>query len=297
MNKTYDVIIVGGSFSGLSAALQLVRARKNILIIDAGSPRNIKAHESHGFLTQDGTPPSEILKISREQILKYPTADLINDKVLKAEKINDSLFKINTAEKEYSSKRIILASGVKDNLPEIEGLDTVWGTSSFFCPYCHAYEFQDQNFSLISNDPRSYHQAMILTEWTNKINWFTESELDSSQLENLSKKGVNIIRTKVVKINSKDGLVTDVVDSSGKSIPTQAIVLAPFNMSVSPLVGVLGCEVNEMGMIKVSEKMETSVKGIFAAGDHIHMMHNVAGAVGNGAIAGAMAHQSLIFEN
>lgn len=292
----YDVIIVGGSYAGLSAGLQLARARRNVLVLDSGLRRNRFADTSHGFLGQDGRAPGDIAAEARAQLMAYPTVQWLADTAVEAMPA-DGAFGVRTlAGEELSARRLILASGVIDELPDIEGLKQRWGQSVFHCPYCHGYELNQGAIGVLATSPLSIHHALMLPDWgptTFFINGVFEP--DAEQLAQLAARGVRLETRRVRRI---DGARADVVLSDGEIIAVAGLFAMPQTSMASPLAEQLGCAFEEGPMgpfIQTDATQQTSVPGVFACGDAALAAGSVALAVGDGARAGAGTHRSLIF--
>lgn len=292
----YDVIIVGGSYSGISAGLQLARARRKVLVIDAGQRRNRFAHNSHGFLGQDGRDPGTIASEARAQLLAYPTVEWLSQPATQA-KTGDGGFVITAANGEqFAARRLILATGVVDELPAIPGLSERWGQRVFHCPYCHGYELYGGPIGVLAASPVAIHQSLMLPDWGPTTLFLNEVfEPDAEQLAKLARRGVAVEREPVLSVGGEQA---DVTLASGRVIKLAGLFTQPLTRMGSPLAALLGCEF-EAGptgeFIKVDAMRETSVPGVFACGDAAIAAGNVAVAVGDGARTGGAAHQSLIF--
>ncbi|WP_434597365.1 NAD(P)/FAD-dependent oxidoreductase [Pseudomonas sp. R4-83] len=292
----YDVIIVGGSYAGLSAGLQLARARRSVLVLDSGLRRNRFADTSHGFLGQDGRAPGDIAAEARAQLMAYPTVQWLADTAVEAVQV-DAGFAVRTRTGEQlSARRLILASGVIDELPDIEGLRPRWGQSVFHCPYCHGYELNQGAIGVLATSPLSIHHALMLPDWgptTFFINGVFEP--DAEQLAQLTARGVRLETRRVRRI---EGARADVVLSDGEIVAVAGLFAMPRTRMASPLADQLGCAFEEGPMgpfIQTDATQQTSVPGIFACGDAALAAGSVALAVGDGARAGAGTHRSLIF--
>ena len=292
----YDVIIVGGSYSGISAGLQLARARRKVLVIDAGQRRNRFAHSSHGFLGQDGRNPGTIASEARAQLLAYPTVEWMSQPAIQA-KTEDGGYVITAANGEqFAARRLILATGVVDELPEISGLSERWGQRVFHCPYCHGYELDGGQVGVLAASPMAIHQALMLPDWGPTTLFLNEVfEPDAGQLAMLARCGVVVEPEPVLSVGGEQA---DVTLASGRVIKLAGLFTQPRTRMGSPLAAQLGCEF-EAGptgdFIKVDAMRETNVPGVFACGDAAIAAGNVAIAVGDGARTGGAAHQSLIF--
>lgn len=289
-----DVIIVGGSYAGMAAALQLVRARRSVLLIDAGSRRNRFADSSHGFLTQDGNSPQAIAATAKAQLLAYPTVQWLEDSAISASKTQAG-FQVNTEQQSYQAKRLLLATGVTDQLPEIPGLTERWGKSIFHCPYCHGYELEQGSIGVLAASPLALHHALMLPDWGPTTLFTNECfEPDAEQKAQLLARGVVIESGKVLQISGK----ADVQLTTGKTLQMAGLFTQPTTTVNSPLAEQLGCQFEQGPMgafIQTSASKETTVPGVFACGDNARMAGSVAIAIGDGSLAGAMAHQSLLF--
>lgn len=293
--KHYDVIVVGGSYAGMSAALQLVRARRSVLVIDAGKRRNRAASHSHGFLSQDGADPAVIASAARAQLEAYPTLSWVDDLVVKVSGSRDAFIIEVMGGEVYGARRLLLATGVSDTLPDVEGLTERWGTSVFHCPYCHGYELDQGQIGVIAASPISIHQAQLLPEWGSVI-FLTNGvlELDEPTLQDLSTRGVSVEATRIERIEGH----ADVVLTDGRRLSFAGLFTTSKNAPSTSVAEDLGCALAEtpMGMqIDTNETKETSIAGIFACGDAARVPHSVALAVADGAWAGAQIHRSLVW--
>lgn len=290
-----DVIVIGGSYAGMAAALQLARARRKVTVIDAGQRRNRFASHSHGFLGQDGVDPAAIWSGARRQLLAYPTVRWIEDSASAITGQKDD-FRVGTDSGDIGAgRRILLATGVIDRLPEIPGLAERWGGTVFHCPYCHGYELDRGRIGVIATGPMSLHQAQLLPEWgevTFLINGAVT--LDPDQRDDLLGRGVVIEETPIARLTG----AADVELRDGRVLPFAGLFTATRTEPASPLAGAAGCEMFETPMgrqILTGDGKETSVPGIFACGDVARAPHSVSLAVGDGAWAGAQLHRSLVW--
>ncbi|WP_320197344.1 NAD(P)/FAD-dependent oxidoreductase [Agrobacterium sp. rho-13.3] len=299
-NDIYDVIIIGGSYAGLSAAMQLARARCKVLIIDEGLRRNRFASHSHGFVTQDGVDPAVIAATARQQVLNYPTVQWISGRADSARRIENSgsadlAFEVAVAGTLHLSSRLLLATGVKDVLPEIKGLAERWGKSVFHCPYCHGYELNQGPIGVIAGSELSMHHGLMLPDWGPTTLLINEAfEPDIEQLAALDARRVIVERSPIGELTGH----ADIKLVDGRTLSFAGIfTLAPFELT-SPIAEQLGLEMDRgpLGaIIKTDQLKETSMPGVFACGDVARMMASVALAVGDGNLAGAGVHRSLMF--
>ncbi|MBD3894688.1 NAD(P)/FAD-dependent oxidoreductase [Halomonas sp. ML-15] len=294
----FDAVIVGGSYAGMAAGLQLARARRQVLVVDAGEPRNRFASHSHGFLSQDGTPPDEIAADARGQLMEYSTVEWRSGRVASiGGEAGDFTVGLDDGGT-LQARRIILAAGVTDELPAIPGLAEQWGKSVFHCPYCHGYELGQTGIGVLASSELSMHHALMLPDWgatTLFLNDAFEPSVD--QLAQLDARGTRIERGKVMRLQPGRAEGVEVVLSDGREMPLSGIFVAP-RLHMSPLVEEIGCELEETPMgnvIKTDAMQATSIPGIFACGDIARAAGSVTFAVADGAMAGLSAHRSLMF--
>ena len=290
----HDAIVVGGSYAGMAAALQLLRARRRVLVIDAGQRRNRAATASHGFITHDGADPAEIARTARAQLSRYPTLAWVDDTAVSASGERDA-FTVDARGGTHRGRRVLLAIGVSDALPALPGLSERWGRSVFHCPYCHGYELDRGAIGVIATGPMSLHQAMLLPEWgTVTLLANGEVDPDADTRETLARRGVAIEATPVARLDGH----ADAVLADGRVLRFAGLFAAPRNAPASDLAQQLGCELMDTPMgrqIRTDEAKQTTVPGVYACGDAARMPHSVSLAVGDGAWAGAQVHQSLVF--
>lgn len=292
----FDAIVIGGSYAGLSAATQLARARKRVLVIDAGQRRNRFARHSHGFLSRDGMEAAAIAATAREQLLRYPTVRWAEGTAAQAQAEGDGFTVTLLDGATYLGSRLVLATGMRDELPAIEGLLERWGRSVFHCPYCHGYELDAGAIGVLAVGPLSMHHALMLPDW-GKVTFFLNGafEPDDAQLAALAARGVTLERTGIARIEGE----ADVVLQDGRVLPMAGLFVATQMHVASPIATQLGCEMEEgpMGAFVRTDAMKaSSVAGVFCCGDMARPAGNVAFAVADGAMAGVAAHRSLIPE-
>jgi len=291
----FDAIVVGGSYAGLSGALQLARARRSILVIDEGSRRNRFVEASHGFLGQDGRAPGAIQKEARAQLMAYETVTWRDGRAAEAEARADGFaVRAETGER-YEARRLMLATGVSDELPKIPGLAERWGKGVFHCPYCHGYEIGQGRIGVLAVSPLSMHHALMLPDWGETTFLLNGAfEPDAEQAAALARRGVTVEKAPVRAIvNGSDAELAD-----GRVLAFDGLFTATRTHVASPLAGQLGCQFDESPngtFIRTTMLKETTVPGVFACGDAARAMGTVALAVGDGALAGTAVHQSLIF--
>ncbi|MCP2072370.1 UNVERIFIED_ORG: thioredoxin reductase [Pseudomonas lini] len=292
----YDVIIAGGSYAGMSAGLQLARARRKVLVIDAGQRRNRFAASSHGFLGQDGRAPGDIAEDARRQLMAYPTVQWVADTVTGACKEADGFSLETVSGDRYSAQRLLLATGVIDDLPDVEGLAQRWGKSVFHCPYCHGYELDQGPIGVLATSEMSLHHALMLPDW-GPTTFFTNGVFEPTpeQRASLAQRGVTLVPERVERI---EGDRANVVLADGRVVLIDGLFVLPRTRVANSLAASLGCafEDGPLGaFIQTDMTRETNVAGVFACGDAAMPFGSVALAVGDGVRAGSGVHRSLIF--
>ncbi|QDH80816.1 NAD(P)/FAD-dependent oxidoreductase [Echinicola soli] len=294
--NTYDAIIIGGSYAGLSAAMSLGRALRKVLIIDSGNPCNKQTPHSHNFLTQDGKKPSEIAEIGLKQVLSYSTVESMNGKVIGTTKSKDGFDVQLATGKSYFAKKLLFATGIADQKPAIEGFADCWGISIIHCPYCHGYEVKGQPTAIMANGDKAFHLSKLLQNWTNELTLLTNgpSELTAEQQAALKANGIPMITDKITSISHKNGQLESIHFETGASISLPVMYAAIPFLQHTDLPEKLGCQVNEHGYLVINEKQETTVPGIYAAGDNSSPLRAVAMAVAGGSKAGAMINFDLV---
>ncbi len=296
----HDVIIIGGSYAGLSAALQLGRARRSVLILDAGQRRNRFATSSHGFLGQDGQSPETIAAKGRAEVLAYPTVSWREAAATGVRAVADG-FVVRAGDDEHRAKRLILATGVSDDLPPLPGLDERWGKTVFHCPYCHGYELDKGRIGVLATMPMSLHQAMLVAEWagTGEMTFFLNGvfEPEDHELRELSTRGIRVEPDLVVAAEGEAPKIALRL-KSGRSHELDGLFVASRTVMKNPFAEQLGCELETgpLGAFYKTDMMkETTVPGVFACGDVARGAGSLALAVADGCLAGVSAHRSLVF--
>jgi thioredoxin reductase len=295
-DERFDAAVIGGSYAGLSAALQLARARRSVLIIDAGARRNRFARHSHGYLTRDGDDAAKIAAIGREQLLAYPTVSW-RDGAVEHAGATEGGFRVGLADgTTHAARRLVLATGVKDELPDLPGLKERWGAHVFHCPYCHGYELERGQIGVLAVSPLSMHHALMLPDWGPTTFFLNGAfEPDAADLALLSKRGVAVEAGPVARLS---GEAIDVEMRDGRVIALAGLFVLSRTSVASPLAGALGCafEDGPQGSFIATDPMKaTSVPNVFACGDAARAAGSVALAVADGALAGVSAHRSLMF--
>lgn len=296
--KPYDAIIVGGSFAGLSAGLQLARARRHILVIDEGQRRNRFSSHSHGFLGQDGREPAAIVAEAKAQLLAYPTVAWRDARAGEAKAEEDGFSIADTDGEQYRAKRLLLATGVRDELPAIPGFRERWGKSVLHCPYCDGYELGGGKLGVLASGSFSALKAALVSDW-GEVTLFLngEAEPDAEATTLLARRGVAIERARIVAAEGDGTAMAGLRLDDGRLAPVKALFVAAGICPASPLAEELGCAFDDgpFGpLLRVDGMKQTSVAGVYAAGDAATARHSVALAVADGVLAGTGLHMSLL---
>jgi thioredoxin reductase len=298
----YDVVIIGGSYAGLSAALPLARARKKVMIIDAGLRRNRFAAHSHNFLTQDGREPAAIIADAKQQLEKYSTISWMNASVVDVQAVSHH-YDIFTEDENHKyttiqSEKIIIATGVKDELPEIEGLSQRWGKSVFHCPYCDGYELNLGQLGMLYSGSHSIHMALMLPDWGNTTLFLNGAisieEIDPVILDQLIQRHVALDTRKISKIEHYCELKFE----NDEQMQLDGIFVSTFMKISCSWIAKLGLEIdmNEYGeAIQTNAMKQTNLKNIYACGDITRSGGSVAFSVADGVMAGVATHKSFVF--
>ncbi|MDQ0114139.1 NAD(P)/FAD-dependent oxidoreductase [Paenibacillus harenae] len=298
MEQLLDVGIIGGGPAGLSAALVLGRARRSVIVIDEGKPRNRVTHEIHGFLTRDRTKPADFRRIAREEISAYPTVRFVDDKAA-AVTGNDGRFVITTTQGTvYNVRKLLFAVGKRDLPVEINGLTEVYGKSAFVCPYCDGWELRDRPLAIIAKGGGAHHVAKVLSGWSNQTVICSNGpdELTAEQREELMRHNVAIYDSPIQLIESTDGYVSRIKLEDGSAVDCTGIFFAPRLAAGSDLPDSLGCKMTETGTVVADGFGKTSVAGVYSAGDAATELYQAITAASLGSLAAVGINGELITE-
>lgn len=297
-SKNFEVIIIGGSYAGLSAAMALGRSLRHVLIIDSGLPCNRQTPYSHNFITQDGKKPGMIAEKARNQVLKYNTIKLLNDLAVNGKKTENGFVITTQTGQEFMAHKLVFATGIKDSMPNIKGFAECWGISVVHCPYCHGYELRDLKTGIMANGERGFHLASLVHNLTDNITMLTLGKADfkPEQISKLNRHNIKIVETEVSGIEHENGYIKKVIFNTGEKMDFEIMYAAvPFTQH-SDIPFSLGCELTEHGFIEVDSFQKTTVNGVYACGDNATMMRSVANAVYTGNLTGIMVNRELTNE-
>lgn len=296
---TFDAVIVGGSFAGLSAAMMLARARRSVLVIDSGLPRNRFSSHSHGVLGLDGISGGDLLRQAKAQLLDYPSVRWANDTATDAQPTVDGFAVSTAAGDTWAARKLLLATGIRDVLPGLPGLAERWGHSVLHCPYCHGYEVGGGAIGLLGGHPMSPIMAGLIADW-GQVTFFTQGmALDDEQRGTLQRRGVRIETETVVALEGDPPQLSGALLADGRHIDLRALFVSARQEMGSQLVEQLGCELEESPvgvLVRVDAQKQTTVPGVYAAGDAT-LMGNITLASAEGVRAGVSMHHALVAED
>lgn len=290
----YDVIIAGAGPAGLSAALLLGRCRRSVLICDDGLPRNAASRALHGFLTRDGIAPGEIRRIGREQLAAYPSVEYRCCRIERAVRTGEGFEAFLEGRETALSSMLLLATGVADILPPVEGIEEFYGTSVFHCPYCDGWEMRDRPLAVYGRGTQSENLARELTTWSDDIILCTDGgPVTPEGYERLTCHGIGIIEEKIARLEGTDGHLEQVVFTGGEKVARQGMFFVPDKVQRSPLAESFGCTVTESGGIETGDFQTTETPGLFVAGDAARSVHLSIIAAAEGAQAAFAVNRAL----
>jgi len=294
-SKTYDVVVVGGGAAGLSAALVLGRARRRVAVIDAGAPRNAPAGQMYGFLSRDGLPPADLLHLGRDEVARYGV-ELVDAQVVAI----DPGFTLRLASgRSLTARQILIATGAHDELPDIAGARERWGRDFLHCPYCHGWEVRDEPIGVIGTGPGSAEHAHLLRQWSDDIVYFAHTSLvTADERATLGARGIPVVDGLVERLSIVDDHLAAVQLTDGRTVPRTAVFIRPtVRAHKDGLLESLGCAFDETGFVSVAATGETSVPGVWVAGNAANPRAQVISAAGEGSAAAIAINAHLVAED
>jgi len=295
----HDAVVIGGSYAGLSAALQLVRARRRVLVIDDNRPRNRFAARAHGVLSHDGRPGAEIAAAARAQVAAYPTAAFRMAEAVEVARIEGGFSVAFSDGTRTLGRRLILAHGVEDVLPDIPGVKERWGRTALHCPWCHGYEIGGGPIGVLGRGDHAVAYATIVAEWGQVVLFMDPAGLSQDDARVLARRGVTIEPTPIERLEGEAPTLTGARLTDGRFIPLKAIFVGASVRQSSGFAESLGCEMTDSPVgriVKVDAQQQTSQPGVFAAGDLARPASNITLATTDGMLAAHGAFRSLIEE-
>jgi thioredoxin reductase len=292
----YDVVIIGAGAAGLSAALVSARSRRRVVVVDTGSPRNAPAAHLHGFLSRDGADPASILAIGRAEVASY------GGEFLAAEVVGiERGFVVRLADgRALTTRGVIAANGLRDELPDVAGVRERWGRDVAHCPYCHGYEVRDTAIGVLGGDNRPFtlHQAMLLRQWSSDVVFFPHRiELSDEERERLTAFGVEIVDGSVSRLVITDDKLSGVELSDGRIMVRSTVFVGPRFVPEDGLLKGLGCALGDNGWVSVDASGQTSVPGVFAAGNVVNSPAQLINAASAGSTAAIALNHFLLAED
>jgi thioredoxin reductase len=301
----YDVVVVGAGVAGLSAALMLGRARRRALVLAGGAPRNAPASHAHGFLSRDGIPPPELLRLARADLAAYPSVAVKTGEVARAAAAPRGFRLTSMDGQAIEARKLVLATGVTDILPEIPGLPDLWGRGVYHCPYCHGWEVRDRPWGILGDAPLAFERVALFRGWASDLVVLANgpSSLAAPEKERLVALGASLDERRIASIGRKGEDEVNVTFEDGPSLALGGVFLAPRQVQRSPLAEALGCEMDKFAptascYVRADAVTgETTVPGVYAAGDMIGPMQSLVFAAASGARAAAMLNHALALED
>jgi thioredoxin reductase len=297
-NNNFEVVIIGGSYAGLSAAMSLGRSLRSLLVIDSETPCNRQTPHSHNFITQDGKTPKEILALAKEQVSQYKTVKFYSGTAVAATK-KETGFEVKTQSGDvFYSKKLIIATGLRDTMPGIKGFAECWGISVIHCPYCHGYEVKNEKTGILANGDQGFELSRLVNNWTKELTLYTNgrSTLTAEQAGKLKSRNIPIVENEIQFFEHKNGQIQNIVFNDNSRTSIKAIYARPQVAQHSDLASELGCQLTEQGRIKVDASQKTLIEGVLACGDCSNSSRDIALAVASGVIAGGTCNRELILE-
>lgn len=290
--RAYDVVIIGGGAAGLSAALVLTRARRRVAVVDAGAPRNAPAAHMQGFLSRDGMPPADFLAAGRAEIAEYGV-ELVDDRVVG---IESGFFIRLAGGAVLTARRIVLATGVSDELPDIPGVCERWGRALLHCPYCHGWEVRDQPLGVLGSHPGAVQHAQLVRQWSDDVIFFAHThDVTEAERTQLEARGIQVVDGEVTRLVVEDDQLSGVELFDGRVIARAAVFVRPVNVAhADDVVSSLGCDRDDSGFVTVDATGRTSIPGVWAAGNVVDPRAQVITAAGAGSAAAIAVNADLV---
>ena len=293
---TYDCLVVGGGPAGLSGALMLGRCLRSVLVCDAGRPRNAQSAGLHGYLTRDGIRPTEFLQLANEEVRRYSTVEFHHGEIVDLKRTPGGFTATDAGGLQFSARKLLLTTGVVDELPGIEGLYELYGRSVHHCPYCDGWEWRDQPLAVYGRGEAGSGLALALTVWSNDVVLCTDGpgELSPKEEEGLARAGIEVREDPIARLEGRDGLLERVVFASSEALPRSALFFSTGQHQRSHFAAKLGARFNEKGTVDTGTCESTNVPGLYVAGDASKQAQFVIIAAAEGSEAGMAINKALL---
>ena len=294
-SREYDVVVVGGGAAGLSAALVLSRARRSVAVVDAGAPRNSPAAHMQGFLSRDGMPPGDLLAAGRDEVQGYG-GHLIAGTVAKVDRGTGPGFRVLRANgAQLTARRLVIATGLRDQLPDIPGIRERWARDLLHCPYCHGYEVRDQQLGVLGGTPDAVQHALLVRQWSSDVVFFPHTDtLTADDREQLIARGIGIVEGGVARLVVDDDQLRGIELDNGTIVARTAVFVRPRLIPNTDLLAGMGCAIDDNGWVKVDPFGRTSVPGAWVAGNATNPRAQVITAAGEGSSVAIAVNADLV---
>jgi thioredoxin reductase len=294
----YDVVVIGGGAAGLSAALVLTRARRMVAVVDAGTPRNAPAAHMQGFLSRDGLPPHELIAAGRDEVTGYG-GNIIKGSVARVGRGAGPAFQVRLADgRQLSARRVLVSTGLRDELPDIPGVSERWGRDVLHCPYCHGYEVRDQQVGVLGTADDAVQFALLVRQWASDAVFFPHTQIvTADQREQLTARAIGIVEGTVLRLQITDDQLHGVELDDGRVIRRAAVFVRPRLVPNNDLLVGLGCAVDDAGWVSTDATGRTSVPGVWVAGNASNARAQVVTAAGEGSAAAIALNADLVEED
>ncbi len=296
--NTYDVAVIGGGAAGLSAALVLTRARRSVALIDAGQPRNAPAAHMQGFLSRDGMSPTELLSIGLGEVAGYG-GHLLRGTVSSIRSADDATFEVRFGDSQLlAARRILVTTGLRDEVPSIPGISERWGRDLLHCPYCHGYEVRDQRLGVLGGTPEAVQHALLVRQWSDDVVYFTHTgALTTLEHEQLLARAIGVVEGRVARLVVEDDALRGVELEGGQVVHRDAVFVRPAFVPNTDLLIELGCATHDQGWVSADPTGRTSVSGVWVAGNAVNPRAQVITAAGEGSAAAIAINNDLVEED
>jgi thioredoxin reductase len=301
LEQGYDVVVIGGGAAGLNGGLMLARARRSVVVVDAGEPRNGPAEAVHGLLGHDGRPPAELLARGREEVRRYG-GQVIEGEVVAASREGDGFVVTLSDGRSTRARRLLVTTGLTDQLPDVAGVAERWGQDVLHCPYCHGWEVRDQTIGVLGSGPMSVHQALLFRQWSGDVTYISHTVPPTDdQAEELAARGIQVLTGTASALETDGRRLTGVRLTDGTVVPVEAVVVAPRMVARAGFLSGLGLQTSEhpngVGEhVPADPTGRTEVDGVWVAGNVTDVSAQVGGAAASGAAAAAQINADLVVE-